>query len=291
MLFYKVEGMLLNDGTENEESRREQRENARRIFMKSEEFNRKKGRDSHCFVAGTSDGLLTAGCIVNQTENAQSVMQAYLSHIGCELEDATFSETTINGIQQLLSRASRYDYIEDDDEIIERYGIDRVIGRRGRGIEYGENIIDDRSRQEIFRDAERYLMNETMLPELDRIYAGASTTKVQGHPVHYMLQTDNVDTRREASKLLLQALYANGRLKSKRYCYLNFRPGEDFSMAAYNSLYHVCAGGAVVVRYLANDDAEDSGVASSERETIEQICEIAKRHRNQVLTVFCLPRE
>ena len=291
MLFYKVEGMLVNGGTENEDNRRAQRENARKIFMKSEEFNQKHSKDAFCFVAGYSDGLLTAGMIVDQAENTQGVMQAYLSHIGCELKDDTFSETTINGIQQLLSRANRYDFIADDDEIMEKYGIDRVTGRRGRGIEYGENIIDDRSRQVIYQDAERYLMNETMLPELERIYAGAATTKVQGHPVHYMLQTDNVDTRREASKLLLQALYANGRLKSRRYCFLNFHPGEDFSMMAYDSLYHVCAGGAVVVRYLANDDAEDNGIASSERDTIEQICEIAKRHRNQVLTIFCLPRE
>ena len=57
-------------------------------------------------------------------------------------------------------------------------------------------------------------------------------------------------------------------------------------MVAFDSLYHVCAGGAVVIRYLANDDSEEDGVASGERDTIERICEVAKRHRNQVLTIF-----
>jgi SpoVK/Ycf46/Vps4 family AAA+-type ATPase len=106
-----------------------------------------------------------------------------------------------------------------------------------------------------------------------------------------MLQTDDLDTRREACRLLLQALYANGRVNSKRYCYLDFRPGEGFSVMAYDTLYKVCSGGAVIVRYLANDDSEDEGVAGGERDTIERICEVAKHHRNQVLTIICLPRE
>ena len=59
----------------------------------------------------------------------------------------------------------------------------------------------------------------------------------------------------------------------------------------YDALYKVCSGGAVVVRYLANDDSEDNGFASSERDTVENICEVARRYRNQVLTVICLPRE
>lgn len=291
MLFYKVEGMLINNGAENEDSRRAQREAARRIYMKSEDYNHKHGRDAYCFVSESSDGLLTAGMIADQAEDVQHTADVFLNYIGCPLKDMTLSEVTIGTVQQMLGRSDHNGFIEDADEILEKFGIDRAIGRRGRGIEFGENIIDDCTRKEITGKVDRYLLGETLLPELDRIYAGSTSKKAQGHPVHYMLQTDNVDTRREGSKLLLQALYANGRVSSKRYCFLNFRPGEDFSIMAYDSLYHVCAGSAVVVRYLANDDSEDGGVANSERDTIERLCEVAKRHRNQVLTIFCLPRE
>ena len=232
MLFYKVEGLLVNDGTE-EDSRRAQREQTRRIVMKSEEFNYKHSRDGYCFVAASSEGLLTAGMITDQPESAQALMHTFLQLIGCELRDTTFSEITISGIQQLLGRADRGGYIEDDGAIMERFSIDRVTGHRGRGIEFGENIIDACSRKDILRNVERYLMSDTMLPEMERIYAGTPVKAVHGHPVHYMLQTDNADTRREASKLLLQALYANGRLRSKRYCFLIFRPGQDFSQMAF----------------------------------------------------------
>lgn len=291
MLFYKVEGIMVSNGSENDDSRRVQREHTRKIYLKSEDFNQKRGQDCFCFVAEISDGLLTAGMIADRAEKAESVMQAYLKCIGCRLKDITITETTIAGIEQLLGRADRYDFISDNDEIMEKYGIDRVVGRRGRGIDFGENMIEDADRKGIVQKAEKYLMHETLLPELNRIYAGAPVTRIQGHPVHYMLQTDDRETRREACRLLLQALYANGRLSSKRYCYLDFRPGEGFSVMAYDMLYRVCAGGAVVVRYLANDDSEEENVASGERDTIESICEVAKRYRNQALTIICLPRE
>ena len=291
MLFFKIEGMLTNTGEENEDSRRAQREVARRIYMKSEDYNHKRSKDTYAFVSESTDGLLTAGVIVDRAENVQRVAEAFLNYIGCPLKDVSISEITIGNIQQLLGRSDHNGFIDDASEVLEKFGIDRAVGHRGRGIEFGENIIGDCTLKELQVKADRYLLNESLLPELERIYAGSPRKKPQGHPVHYMLQTDNVDTRREGSKLILQALYANGRVSSKRYCFLNFRPGEDFSIMAYDSLYHICAGSAVVVRYLASDDSEESGVANSERETIERLCEVAKRHRNQVLTIFCVPQE
>ena len=290
MVFYKVEGILENVNAEAEDSRRAHRENSRRIFMKSVEFNEEHNQEVFCFVSSITDDLLTGGMIAENADKVRSNMQAYLDCIECQLKDATLTEITLNNLQQLLGRSDRNGYIDDAGEVTEEYGIDKVTGRRGRGIEFGENIIADSNRDNVFKNAQKYFLDETMLPELERIYAAAPKQKVYGHPVHYMLQTDNLDTRREASRLLLQALYANGRLGSKRYCFLNFRPGQDFSMMAFDGLYKMCNGGAVVIRYFA-DDEDEGAVASTERDTIERICEVVKRYRNQVLTIFCLPRE
>lgn len=291
MLFYKVEGVLTNNISENEDSRRVHRTNVRKIAIKSAEFNDKFSRDSFFFVSNSSDGIVTVGIIADQMTNINKTLDSYLKHIECELKDLVKYEITINGIQNLLCSADRQEYISDDIEIMEKYGLDQIGVRRGRGIDFGEDIIDDCNRNEIFSNAEKYLLNKTFLPELNRIYAGSSTVNSCGHPVHYIFQTDDRDTRREAYKTLLRALYANKRLNSRRYSFLDFKPGKSFSVMAYDTLYRVCAGGAVVVRYLANDDSEDDGFASSERDTVENLCEVAKRHRNQVLTIICLPRE
>ena len=117
----------------------------------------------------------------------------------------------------------------------------------------------------------------------------AATTGVCG-AVHYLIQTDDRETREGTFRLLLQALYANNRLQNKRYCFFNFIPGENFSSMVYDCLYKSAVGGAIVVRYLAYDDTEDD-YATCGRDTIELLCEIMKKYRNQVLTVFCLPRE
>ena len=291
MLFYKVEGSLINTDVENEDSRKAHRANIRKISVKSNDFNEKFCRDSFFFVSNSSDGVLTIGVIVDRQNNMTETLKRYLKHIECELSDIVITEITFNSIQNLLCSADRQDYIADDDEVMEKYGLDKISGRRGRGIDFGENIIDERSQSEVFANADKFLLNKTFQPELNRIYAGGSTTKPFGHPVHYILQTDDRDTRREAYQTLLQALYANNRLSSRRYSFLDFKPGESFSTMAYDALYKVCSGGAVVVRYLANDDSEDDGFASSERDTVENLCEVAKRYRNQVLTVICLPRE
>ena len=291
MLFYKVEGIITNIATENDDSRKAHRENVRMLSIKSNDFNQRFGKDSFHFISDSSDGVLTVGIISEHSDNIQKKLSSYLKHIELELKDIAITEITINSIENLLSSADRQDYISDDDEVMEKFGLDKISGRRGRGIEYGENIIEERNRKDVFGSADKFLLHDTFLPELERIYSGTSVNKAYGHPVHYMLQTDDRDTRREAYKILLQALYANNRLNSKRYCFLDFKPGENFSVMAYDTLYKVCAGGAVVVRYLANDDSEDDGFANSERDTIENLCEVAKRYRNQVLTVICLPRE
>lgn len=291
MLFYKIEGSLVKIDAENEDSRKAHRANVRRIAIKSDEFNEKFCRDSFFFVSNSSDGILTVGVIAERQGKIRETLKAYLKHIECELADIVVTEITFNSIQNLLCSADRQDYIADDDEVMEKYGLDKISGRRGRSIDFGENIIDERSQSEVFLNAEKYLLNKTFLPELGRIYGGGASSKPYGHPVHYILQTDDRDTRREAYKTLLQALYANNRLSSKRYSFLDFKPGENFSVMMYDALYKVCSGGAVVVRYLANDDSEDNGFASSERDTVENICEVARRYRNQVLTVICLPRE
>ena len=291
MLFYKVEGIITNIAAENDDSRKAHRENVRKLSIKSNDFNQRFGKDSFHFISDSSDGVLTVGIISERSDNVKKKLSSYLKHIELELKDIAITEITINSIENLLRSADRQDYIGDDDEVMEKVGLDKITGRRGRGIEYGENIIEERNQKDVFGAADKFLLHDTFLPELERIYSGTSVNKAYGHPVHYMLQTDDRDTRREAYNILLQALYANNRLNSKRYCFLDFKPGENFSVMAYDTLYKVCAGGAVVVRYLANDDSEDDGFANSERDTIENLCEVAKRYRNQVLTVICLPRE
>ena len=129
-----------------------------------------------------------------------------------------------------------------------------------------------------------------LLPELDRIYAGRTSSEITGHPVHYMVQTDDGDICEKSVELLLQSLYANGRLQNRRYSTIAFELGCEIPRQTYDQLYKSNSGGAVIVLYRAGcDDADD--LADGSRDTIDCLCNAMKKYRNQVLTVFCLRRE
>lgn len=291
MQFYKFEGIMVDEKwSEENDNRRIMREKARKILMKTNKFNQIQQRRAYLFVNDVLENTVTVGVIVKNCSDISDLISGYLRAIEMELKETCLEEITFNNLCNMLSCANRNDYIRDDDEVLEQFDLDKLNGRYSRGVMYGEKILDDCDKNSVYEDAERFLAKDTFIPELHRIYAGNAKQNVVGHPVHYMIQTDDHETRKEMCRLLLQALYANNRLHSKRYCFLDFRPGESFSSVIYDCLYKSAIGGAVIVRYLANDDTEDN-YADSGRDTIETLCEVMKKYRHQVLTVFCLPRE
>lgn len=291
MQFYKYEGSTVaEEWTEENDNRRVVRQRARKIAMKTSGFNLQQENKSCLFVSNVSEGTVTIGVIVQNCAAVEELVSAFLQTIETELTDACLEEITFNTLHNMLNCADRYDYIIDEEEILEQFDLDKLSGRFGRGIDYGEAVFTCGSKKSVYNDAGKFLAKASVVAELDRIYAGSAKCKAKGHPVHYMIQTDDRDTRKDMYRVLLRALYANHRLNSKRFCFIDFKPGENFSALLYDYLYKSNIGGAVVVRYLAGDDTEEE-YASSGRDTIETLCEVMKKYSNQVLTVFCLPRE
>lgn len=289
MQYYKFEGFTVdNNWSEENDSRRVMNEKIRKISMKTTSFNQKLNDKAFLFVTDTFNDVISIGIIVNKYPDISKLTVKYLKEIEIELKDTTLEEVTLDSLCKMLRDANRNDYIYDDEEILEKYELD-MISHFGRGVNFAEKILDVRDKKSIYDEAYRFLAKETFIPELDRIYAPCKT-KVSGHPVHYMIQTDDRETRNEMYSSLLMALYANNRIVSKRYCFLDFVPGSDFSRTTYDYLYKSNIGGAIVVRYMANDDTENDH-ATYGRETIEALCEAMKKYSNQVLTIFCLPRE
>lgn len=291
MQFFKFEGFTVDaKWSEENDNRRVMREKVRKISMKSSSFNQHQKQGAYFFVADASGDTVTIGIIMKNFGDVRKLASEYLQVIEVELKDTFLEEVTLNALRNMLGCADRNDYIDDDDEVLEQFELDKLNARFGRSVDFDENILDECDKKSTYEAAERFLAKDTFLPELDRIYAGSAKKKFSGHPVHYMIQTDDRQTRKEMYRLLLQALYANKRLRSKRYCFLDVLPGENFSKIVYECLYKSCIGGAVVVRYLAHDDTEDDH-AGCGRDTIEVLCDVMKKYCNQVLTVFCLPRE
>ena len=291
MLFYKVEGIMPIVSDESDDDRYIRKQKNRNICMKSDEYNKNNSKTSFYFVSSIDSYVVTAGVIEDSAENLEQKASQFFNYLEISLCNVTFNEITIDGIETLLHSSYGLDFIEDIDIIMEKFNLNLLTGMRGRRFEFDENIIDYYKKDEIYSTANKYLLTETLIPELNRIYYGTPVSNIQGHPVHYVIQTDDQDTRHTVYNLILQALYENKRLKSKRYSTVEIFAGEKFSFMTLDTLYKVSASGAIVIRYNANDDSGDDDHAICESEIVERICEVAKRYRNKVLTIICLPRE
>ena len=292
MQFYRATAILTDEKwIEEDNDRRIEQEHTRQISIKTEEYNQKRSDRGFSFVVDFEHKEIICGMIVSDHRDPEKRISAFLKAIRIKVRDLRVEEITLSSFCSLLSRADAGNYIQDDVEILEQFDLDRICSRHAFGLEHGENLLEPfTEKTALYQTAKQLLATETLLPELDRIYSGKTRSAASGHPVHYFVETGDRDTRKTLYHTLLQALYDCNRVNGRRYCFLDFRPGQRFSSTAYDFLYKSCQDGAVVVRYLAGDDSEENEFATAEIETIAALCETMMKYRNRVLTVFCLPR-
>lgn len=293
MLFYKIVLSAPNQKlTENLTDRRAKVQQARQIAHDTEEFNRMQKNSAYWFVSDILSNEVIGGMIDPGLGSKPKRVSNFFKALGITGGEPHMTETTFSAMQALLGRASREDYIENDDDILELFGLDRITdGFHRRGTDFEETILGEvKSEEELLMNAEKRLSRDTLAPELRRICSGKNASGTFGHPVHYMVETDDDATCKAYCESLLQALYSKGRLKSRRYCTVRFASEQDRSESVYHALYDSCEGGTVVVRYRANSDCEEGPYANGNLEIMDMLCRTLLHHRNTVLTVLCLPR-
>ena len=289
MQYYKLVASLAGE----EVAATRKRDFAERIAIsaKSNAFNKLFHDRVFFCVADIIDNILTAGIICAEDVDINQQFQKYANALDMKLnESLQTEEITFHALRNLLSQSEHNNYIEDAEDVFEQFGLGKLGARYCRDLSFRENLINEADKTDIYNRAVRLLTMKQLLPELDRIYAGRTSSEITGHPVHYMVQTDDGDICEKSVELLLQSLYANGRLQNRRYSTIAFELGCEIPRQTYDQLYKSNSGGAVIVLYRAGcDDADD--LADGSRDTIDCLCNAMKKYRNQVLTVFCLRRE
>ena len=291
MVFYKIDALrvLSDDETKEPPTRAQVRAITGEIAEKSESLFQKSDQQNLIFTVSIGQNVITFGAICKTNQSVEKQFIEYANAFPFEIEKAKIEEVTFGAIRNMLSCAYRNDYIGDDDEVLDAFEIGALTSNHPR-CEFGEALVDAKKGiAEINKSVDNLLFGETLLPEIERIYMGGRLKRTQGHPVHYIVQTDDRDVRRNVYKNLLSALYENGRLKNQRYCFLDYNENSPFPGAAFNALYRSCEGGAVIIRY-ESEDSNDGTFASRSSGVIAAICEIAVRYKNKVLTIICLPK-
>lgn len=288
MRFYLYEGVRPEEG-DAQSNRRLMREALKKRAFGIDAFLWPIRQDAFMFVSDVNEDTVTIGALFQKCTDVEQMIREYLVVAGLTVQDGRIEEITLSTLKRMLETASDNRFIDDSDIILGQYELERLNPRMGRGIHFKETMIEPTAREAAFSEAERYLSNKSLLPELDRIYAGR-TGRAEGHPVHYMIRANAEKTQEALSNLILKALHANGRLFSRRYCTVRLNVCGDLYLSTYHALYKSCVGGAVVVQLSGPGDDEER-YASASREMIKTLGDVAKHYRNRVLTIFCLDRE
>ena len=284
MQYYRFTGVWdsYHEPTENRAAKALRRE----LATKTDSFNLKNTGKVYMFISSLSESSVIIGAVMMSRYKQERILEAFSKKLGMELSSDEKEEITFDSLQNMLRSAHYDDFIQDDDTVLRKLGL---YSLRRYGFEFSEVLIDGLDKDEIYKNARRLLMDRTLLPELGRIYASAPKNGTYGHPVHYMVMTDDGETRRVSLDSLLNGLFSQERIRSKRVSVVNIED-DYFPEKSMRSLFESSRDGAIVINCCVEDE-EDGEVSHGWIDYLEQTCAMICEYSDTVLSLICMPRE
>jgi len=309
MFFYKIEAkitdpsLIVIEGNEDYGF-------SKKINVIPQSLHNQRDKNGTLFVSSlVGDDKVLMGAIARNSDWLDKNFKGFLIASEIDCSDFTTDEITFSDFISLLKHSEKegYSRFNTDETILNHFDIYDLYGRLS--ITFKEFILQKPlPRTKLFKLARDQLCVDSIIPELERIYQPPNEV-VTGHPVHYFIQCDNDYLCDTIYELLISALHANNRLKSKKYAVLSISE-KNFSRCECEALYEACTGGALVIKcgekiegelspedrllraifgekYKGNDN---DNYDDSDMFWLSTICKTALKHRNDTLTFFCLPR-
>lgn len=293
MLFYQFTGKLKGapQVVEPRDARQARRTKATMIQVRTEQYAEGRKDGAFPFVSGISEDEVVCGAILTDKLDIENIAADFFGTVGLEAEYVSSHEITYQSLRELLGSANRDDFISDDLTVLDRFGISDLNRFDHRRIPFNEGMIDAEADPEaLYAEARKHLAGETLSAELDRIFASEKREKLLGHPVHYLIESDDDLFNERITKTLLSALYAKGRILSRRYAEFD-NSSDRIRYDVVRSVYKACSGGTAVVT-LSNSFCEDGDeLEAFGEDAFDTICDEAMEYSNRVLFIFRLPRE
>lgn len=307
MQFLKLTGLTIEDQLNDKES---QTTLLGDIYLLNNHASLNIQEEVFFFLNEISDfGIVTFGVVAPDSINAKQYVNGFLKKINLKLVDIKLEDITSSAMFRMIKTAVDSKYIPPNEELFKQIGLTKAEQFIKLPC-HKDAVIKKTCKEDIYKKSATLPLKNTLIPELDRIYAKPSNNKNIGHPVHYMVQENNIDIQNQTCELLIQALHVNNRVFHKRFSTvsLNISP-INIDSEDLENIYSSNIGGTVVLQFKKESSKDDFDpfeyfddeenpferrkrtIARDRRIIIETICEKIRKYRNKVLTILCFPRE
>lgn len=255
------------------------------LYEKSETDYQANGKNYYFFTTNLEDDKIRFYAIFKTNADVTSAFMKFISATELKIKDISVEETTLKKAKITLALAGARKLVNNRDDILKDFDLDDLYS------DYNEELLNGNlTKDSLINKSKAMLFEETILPEIERIYTESPVKRVKGHPVHYLVCCDDRSEQKEICRILLEALYANSRIQSKRICCVDFDSNDNPPDRSYDMLYQSCENGTLIVHYTPLEDNESNRARPGEG-LITALCDTSKKFRNKVLTIFCIPEE
>ena len=255
MLYYKF--TLECENINKVYDRSDSSDSATKINMDCQRLNDKQDYNVCFFVSeiGLKKITLCAAIGSKNKSNVNELATNFAKGLGFSVKNVEANEIPIKKFAQEAHRADRHNFIDDEDVTLTALSLGPL--HKCINDQFSEGIVECvLSYEEALSSAKDLHFGTSLLEEISRIYADVPHG-FWGHPVHYIIKSDDETNSREAAKLLIRALISVGRLKSRRFTvmkpsqtrhhnFLDFDEPELFDVNLAKILSSRQGGGAFV---------------------------------------------
>jgi len=225
----------------------------------------------------------------------QAHFRKYLSYQKYKVAIEKTDEITIESYKKLIREGDSNGFIEDDSEIFEQYGFEEVFSsyRYSGRFQFEEYLLkDEMLTLEVLQEKEDVLNTMPKLrEEFGRIFKTTRNRWQPGNPVHYVMSSDEGKDRNEYLLLLIQALFSQKRIASKRFIQVDYEKLCDrFSGKLLKELFKIQTGGTIVFS-VKKETMQDSDYVTGDYSRASNICRLLSEWKNKVLIIFVFPRD
>lgn len=291
MRFYRIDGNVnkIECSCKNDEIENYLRGHhfASEVKSKTEDFNEQYSGRTFFSLVNRPITTFVVCLLTNFELDIGHDCKCYLQKLGIVSKEIIIEEITFQAYIRMLRNADRSDFIEDYDEILDKFEVNAL---RPGDLNCKEEIFETRARKKDDADCAHLLTNSVLKEEIERINSSKKTENVYGHPVHYLITCDDEQTKEKSYEILLNNLIKNGRLSCKRVFSIDLEYNVRVFRSTFAALFKMNSEGTLIVNF-NKFHCLDGDLTDSSFESINILCENIKKFRNDVLVILLLPKE